>query len=195
LAVKGKMPARKVIDWDAIRTEWDLGQLDVREIARQHGIDHSSIVKRAQRKGWPARPEKSEVVTDLATKMTREASVVTNNPRFALTAFSRVISLLLRHRKMLGRLDSEIERCLDDVARIRFVSESGGLLLQLGEVDTIMTIVAKASQALARLAPLERRAFGLTDTDGPSEFDALSNEQLEAVDATVRRALGVPDGR
>ena len=51
--------AARVTDWLAIEQEWTLGQLDVREIARQHGITHQAIHNRAKRKGWPQRPHDS----------------------------------------------------------------------------------------------------------------------------------------
>jgi hypothetical protein len=185
------MAKRKAIDWQAIQQEWDAGQLDIREIARQNGITHQAILNRANRKGWPPRPEKIPVVADLVTKQTRDSELVTN-PRIALTAFHRAIALLLRHRKMMGALNDEIERCLNDVAIYRQRVAEQERAFRLEEIEQMMNIVAKAAQAMGKLVPLERRAFGFTDNDGPSEFDGLTPEEMDAVDATFRKAIGLP---
>jgi hypothetical protein len=183
---------RKVIDWEAIKVEWDLGQLDVAEIARQHEITPGAIHNRASRKGWSPRPEKSAVVTGVVTAITRDDNLVTNSPRLAIAAFHRVIMLLLRHRAFLGRLSDELARCFDDIDRIRQGYADRGQMMRLDEVETITNIATKAAMAMSKLVPLERRAFGLTDQDGPSELDAFTPEQMEAVENTVRKALGMP---
>lgn len=182
---------KKQTDWEAIQQEWDTGQLDVREIARQHGITHGAILKRAERKGWAPRPERVEVVTGLVTTLVttaEESGQVVTNPRVALTAFHRAILLLLRHRKMLGDLATGIEQDLKDLEAWR--ASLKGRSPRLGEIDDAMTIRLKAAQAMARLIPLERRAFGFKDDEGPSEFDGLTQEQMEAVERTFRKALG-----
>lgn len=181
---------KRIIDWEAIRQEWDVGQLDLREIARQHGITHQAILNRAKRKGWSPRPEKSAIVTDIVTKHTQEAVPTTvTNPRIALTAFQRAIQLLTHHRKLMGMLRAELERCLADVAELRQRRAERNQPFRLHEIDTILTSLAKAAQALAKLIPLERRAFGFDDSQAPSEFDALTEAQLDAVEQTIRKAL------
>ncbi|MGV3617946.1 MAG: hypothetical protein ACO1SV_21685 [Fimbriimonas sp.] len=182
---------KRPTDWDAIRLEWDAGQLDIREIARQHNVTHSAIIKRAGRKGWPPRPESAEVVTSVVTTLVttaEEKGQVVTNPRVALTAFHRTILLLLRHRKMMGTLADGIEQDLKDLEEWR--KALTGRRPKLSEIDEMMTIRLRAAQAIAKLIPLERRAFGFKDDDAPSEFDGMTQEQLEAVEQTFRKALG-----
>ena len=181
--------AKRVTDWVTIETEWTLGQLDIAEIARQHGVTRAAIHARAKRKGWPQRAEKVPCVTHLVTSVTRDADPVTQM-RVALTGFHRVICLLHRHRAMLGRLSDEFVLCMDDISqyRARVAARDGNL--RLDEIETIMNMVARASQALHRLIPLERRAFGVLDSEGPSEFDAMTEEELAAIENTVNKALG-----
>ena len=179
---------RPAIDWVTIETEWTLGQLDVLEIARQHGVSGPAIHQRAKRKGWPQRAEKIPCVTNLVTSVTRDADPVTEM-RVALTGFHRVISLLHRHRKMLGRLGDEYILCMEDISDYRKRQEDLGRPLTLGDVDVIMNMVAKAAQALHKLVPLERRAFGLNDAEGVSEFDVMTEVELNAIENTVRKAL------
>jgi hypothetical protein len=177
-------------DWDQIRVEWDAGQLDIAEIARQNGVTGPAISLRAKRKGWPPRPPKTALVTQLVTAATRDGPAVTN-PRIALTAFHRAIQLLLRHRRFLGMLSTEFEQCFMDIQAIRAKKRERGQTLRLDEVEGIMNCVAKAAQAVAKLIPLERRAFGFDDSQAPSEFDGLTESELDAVEQTFRKALGL----
>jgi DNA-binding Lrp family transcriptional regulator len=43
------MTERMSVDWEAIEREYRAGQLSVREIARQQGLSHTAINKRAKR--------------------------------------------------------------------------------------------------------------------------------------------------
>lgn len=181
---------KQATDWEQIRLEWDAGQLDVAEIARQNGVTGPAIFLRSKRKGWPPRPDRLPVVTQLVTAATRDGPAVTN-PRIALTAFHRAIQLLLRHRRFLGMLSGEFEQCFLDIQAIRAKKRERGQTLRLDEVETILTCVAKAAQAVAKLIPLERRAFGFDDHQAPSEFDGLTETELDAVEQTFRKALGV----
>lgn len=177
-----------VTDWAAIRVEWELGQLDLREIARQHGITHTAILKRSQRKAWPPRGEKVQCVTALVTKLSREADTVTT-PRHAIMAFERVIGLLTRHRKMFLKTEEQLARCQQAVDNYLAVAENERRPLRLDEINYIANIGATVAQAMAKIVPLHRRAFGLVDDEGPSEFDAFTTSEMDAVENVVRKAL------
>lgn len=184
-------PTKLKPDWNAIETEWNLGQLSLRTIAELHGngIQHTAILIRAKRKGWPPRPEKMAIVTDAVTALANQDNAVT--PRLALASFERVIAVLIRHRKQIKLVSDEVERCMADIAKYRARAESGlnsrGMTIQ--DTENIANIIIKLAHVVARLVPLERKAFGLTDTDGPSEFDAMTTEQHEAIEGAIRRAL------
>ena len=45
------MPRHK-IDWESIRKEYRVGQLSIREIARQSGVSEGAIRKKAKKYGW-----------------------------------------------------------------------------------------------------------------------------------------------
>jgi hypothetical protein len=177
---------KKQTDWEAIEQEWKAGQRDVKEIAREHGISDAAIHQRAKRKGWPPRPVRQEVVSRLVSPPNTHGPPA-NNPRLALTTFQRCIELLHRHRALLGALNAGIVADLEaaEVWRREIGSKRR---LKLDEVRTLMEINTKAAQALARLIPLERRAFGIGPDDVPSEFDGLTADELAAVIETIRRA-------
>jgi hypothetical protein len=184
--------AKAKYDWVAIKVEWDAGQLSIRELALQFGIpDHSVILKHAMRKGWGPRPKLSEIVTDIVTRTQGgDNQVVTMSPRVALQAFERVIQLLLRHRRMAGSLADEIESCIKDLAQLRDEQRLTGKKWRLYELESRMAIAARGAAALKNLAPIERRAFGIQDNEGPSEFDGFSQDQLEALSNMIQKALG-----
>lgn len=48
------------IDWSAIRRQYETTAEPVVAIAREHGISHTAINKRAHKEGWGARPAKGE---------------------------------------------------------------------------------------------------------------------------------------
>lgn len=48
------------IDWSAIRRQYETTAEPVIAIAREHGISHTAINKRARKEGWGARPAKGE---------------------------------------------------------------------------------------------------------------------------------------
>lgn len=43
---------REQIDWEAVERDYRLGQLSVREIARRHEIEASTITRRAKKESW-----------------------------------------------------------------------------------------------------------------------------------------------
>ncbi len=90
---------------------------------------------------------------------------------------------------MLGALDAQWIFLLDECQRTVDHKRKLGRPFTLKELAILADIITKCAQALNRLIPLERRAFGMTDQDGPSEFDVMTPQQLEAVENTVRRAL------
>jgi len=173
-------------DWAAVRLEWAAGQLAIREIARQYNVSDASIRKRAKKENWPERPAAGEVVREGARgSHTRELSA-----NQALQAFDRVLELLHRHRSFISRLNVEWAILLEDLAEVRTRKTANKKAFTLKEIALMADILAKASSAMTRLIPLERQAFGFTDSDGPSEFDRLSPEEVEEIMETVRSALG-----
>lgn len=186
------MPRLTKAQWKEIKDEWVAGNLGVREIARTFGIDKKTLTDRAAREQWPERNEVSDVVkaiTPSNTPNANETPQVGVNHRIALQSFDRVIQLLRMHRKDLGYLHAAILANLQRVEKIVNKRLESGQPLRLKEEQMVADILAKAANSLARLVPLERRAFGL-GVEEISEFDSFTNEQLDALENTVRKALG-----
>jgi hypothetical protein len=191
------MPPPKLTDaqWEAIRQEWEAGSLSVALLAKQYGVSRQAIMKRARTEAWPTRPEQG-LVTAQVTSSIKAVTPVTNveSTRVMLTSFHRVMLLLLRHRKLIAQLSAEWEDLFEmlSVVKERLRNQKRGVHqgATLDDLESVANILTKASIALAKIVPLERQAFGLTDKDGPSEFDQLTDEQIEALDRHVRKVLG-----
>ena len=65
---------------------------------------------------------------------------------------------------------------------------AAGRPLTLKQEVMVAQILAASANSLAKLVPLERRAFGLGNED-ISEFDGFTNEQFDSVENTIRKAL------
>lgn len=180
---------RREIDWDGIRQEWEVGQLTIKQIAQNFGVSDAAIHLRARRKGWPPRQNSPPVVRGVVSRAFDSPEPLTNQ-RAALIAFQRAIELLSAHRKSVSDLRTRIEASLRRVEAVIAKRQEQGRSLTLKEEAMVMGILRDAANALARLIPIERRAFGFTDQDGPSEFDGMTEQEIEAVENLIRRAIG-----
>lgn len=168
------------VDWEAIEREYRAGQLSVSEIARQQGVSHTAINKRAKKEGW---------TRNLAHKVRQEVSarlvspeVSASNARQAIeTAAARGVELVRQHQSSLGRANriaetlmaelergcdriEEIEAAIDDETSEDANSNRRNAMLKAVSLPTRAATLRELSQALKNLIPLERQAFSLDDS-------------------------------
>ncbi|RYG37366.1 hypothetical protein EON81_06905 [bacterium] len=184
--------AKEQIDWRKVRAEWEAGMLPLREIARQCNCSEGAIRKKAKAEAWPDRRAPDEQVRKVVRTL-NEYAPPDPELRTSLAVFDRVISLMMRHRKFLNGLHDQWAMCIQDALDYRQRRIEAGRPLTLKEAHLMADLLQKATGAISKLVPLERQAFGLSDQDGPSEFDVLTAEELEGLDGHVKRALGLPD--
>lgn len=164
--------ARKHIDWEAIEVEYRAGQMSVIEIARQHGISHTAINKRAKANGW---------VRDLSAKVRQaaEAKLVSSevsgiNVRETVDAAARrVVEVVTSHRRDLAQLHG-----LKRILAARLAGHLNGETPEgpfMGDKESPADVLEKLARTTARLIPLERQAFSL-DKDLPE--DPATNRDL-----------------
>lgn len=176
------------INWEAIELEWRAGQRDIKSIAEEHGIKDAAIHMRAKRKGWGPRAERIEVVSRVVSQA-EQLTTGANSPRVALTSFERVLHLLHRHRRMIRALIDGIDQDLADLETLMAERRAKGRKPSFEEIRLRSDIRRRCTASMKDLVELERRAFGISPTDLPSEFDGFTHDEMQAVIETVKRAL------
>lgn len=175
---------RPPVDWEAIEKEYRLGQLTVRQIARQHGIAASSITRKAEKGEW-TRDLTDEIRAKTQAALlrnTKNATPERNTPsreEVAVAVETRV-TLVRTHQSGLARLRSIAEKLAgqldadsDDIKEIESAIEeetagdkSGerrARMLKAVSLGSRAGIAQQLSQVLKNLIPLERQAFNLDD--------------------------------
>jgi len=202
------------IDWEAIEREYRAGQLSVREIARQFGVSHVAIGKKAKANGW-ARDLAKDVRAEVTNRLVTE-SVTDGNARAAIdAAASRVVELVRQHRGSLGRANRIVEKLLDELEEgtdkrgeiedevERVAAEEGFNAARRDAMRRAVSLPSRAmvarelSQTLKNLIPLERQAFNLDarddhdggGADGQGAFEAFT----KALDGIASRKSSGPE--
>lgn len=204
---KVKPGQRAVADWAAIERDYRLGQLTVREIARQHEINPSSIIRRAERDGW-ARDLSDEVRAKTRAALLRNTPSATperNTPTredIALAVQTNV-QLVREHRADIKALRDAVTKLIADLST-ELDPEEVIETLSNGDPDEVKDIERKLNRALALggraqaastlantlkvLIPLEREAFALDAK--PDQGEAINVDLTEKSLAKLARFLG-----
>lgn len=111
---------RPDVDWEAIEREYRLGQLTVREIARQHSVSHTSVTRRAEKYGW-ARDYSDEIraKTQAALLRTSESAPperTTPTREDLAVAVETRVSLVLTHQSSIARLRAIAEKLANQLS-------------------------------------------------------------------------------
>lgn len=200
-------------DWEAIERDYRTGKFSLRELEAKHGAAASEISRRARRPGKEWTKDLAEAVkqaTDAALirELTTEAQENTTAVVLAVAEVNKQV--ILRHRSDIAQARSvtvallnEIRSSTEEPEQLRALFEKvtedmdqvgRSLLAQrfgdLMKVHSRVSSMHKLADTLAKLQVLERRAFGLDDTDsgdkpakgggGESKFE-LSDDDLLAV--------------
>lgn len=167
----------KKVDWDAIRLEWDAGQLDVKLIASHHGVTPQAITNRASRYKWPPRKQKSESAVIVHEPSQPVVINVEQGSQGGGMTVARVLELLIAHRKMYGLLHRECMSLLADLEELKREKPAASKTIKYIKIRA--DIVAKISAIRARLDPIEKKAFGIMEGEAPNPFELLSLEEQE----------------
>lgn len=199
---------KKSPEWTAIRREWDAGQLTVVTIARLHGdgITPQAINNRAKREGWtfprpvtngrvPGLVSPPHAVTETVTDRNETSKQTSaSDPSVALALFGRVMGVLMTERRDLREIDDHYSWLMGRIRAKREAIDAGGAgrakgSMSLKEMQMFGALLKDLAITKKTVIPLIRRAYGLTDEDGPSELDKLSDETLSAAEAKLREVL------
>ena len=137
------MISHKSVNWEAIRLEYRQGVKSVREVARDHGISHTAIQKRAKKEGWQldlsdpirARAEQKRL-EDMVTK-----SVATESEPASVAA-------LVTEQQVAGQgiVKQEVRVATEAaIARAQSPNAGQGGLLQVSKLPNGLTVGRDAS--------------------------------------------------
>lgn len=171
-------PKKKATDWEAIEREYRAGQLSVSEIARQHGISHTAINKKAKAEGWVKNLAKQ--VRDEVSARLVSSEVSSVNVRETIdAAAARGVEVVRSHRAHLARLNRVAGELLTRVEMVLGLREiEGNPRMVFGEKESPADVMEKVSRTLQRAIPLERQAFSLDEPGAKDNATTLSPEQV-----------------
>lgn len=171
-------------DWEAIKREYRVGQLSVREIARQYKLTEGAIRKRVKAEGW------TRDLADEVQKATRERLVRTGtqqDPRartdeeIVEAAALRGVEVVLGHAKALAEaraMRDQLGRLLSGALGVNGAPSAltvgageGERTISLetlcfGKGDGFAALYRAYHDALERVQRLERQTFNIDADDG-----------------------------
>lgn len=206
-------------DWEAIELAYRAGALSVREIAKQHGVTHGAVQKRAKRDGW-TRDLSAKVRKAVATQLvaTPVATVSPATERQAVeAAAATVVQLVREHRRdiqgqrsLAELLKAQLEEAIGNRELIEMAIEEetevapdapGYVKAQADQKRKAMlkavslpghvTTLKDLSTVLKNLIPLERQAFNVDgEREAPADAAAAANAASVVTLASIE-AFGV----
>jgi len=164
------------INWAAIETLYRTGQLSVREIARQHGVSHTTIHKRAKAEMWVrdlsdkiAAGVRQAVYTEFTKNLKRDVAVNRKQENeIVKTAIEEGKGVVLRHQRLGTKLFDIAEKLVDVITDRASMAEH----LEAKDLNFLARAIYSATAAAQRAIEIERQARGLdaisTDPNAPS---------------------------
>lgn len=169
-------PKKPSTDWESIEKEYRLGQLSIKEIARQHGITHPAILKKAKAKGW-VRDKTEELQSKVAAALVTGAVTAEPSREQINVAVATAVEVVLGHRTRLQQL----KRITDKIAnQLEEVLEGKRADIDvLGPKESISDAALKLSNATKTIIASERQAFNVPDPGkGEGEGDGKGKRKV-----------------
>lgn len=196
-------------DWDAVERDYRTGKFTLRELASKYGVSHQAIAKQAKTKDWTQdlsiaikQATNAKLVDDLVAKEVARGGQAVANTILAAADLNKQV--ILSHRNDIRRARDLTNFLMQELEQITIAPSKVNKLVEVlaaGEeftasetlearqaVTELMKLpnrilsAQRIAQVMARLQPLERKAFGLDDDVAPvavDAFDELSDEELD----------------
>lgn len=158
-------------DWEAIESAYRAGSLSIRAIGEKHGVNHATILKRANKEGWQ-RDLTEQVRTATKAKVTKSVtttgnqSPVVTDAQIVEQASDEAASVVLAHREGLAAWRGITNKLRD------FLNEAE--ITQDNHASMARSITAGVD-AQIKVIKAEREAYNIDSGDRNTVTDTLSD--------------------
>jgi len=164
------MSGRRVqIDWEAVERDYRVGQLSVREIARRHSLEASSITRKAKKESWTrdyteevrarTRAGLVEIAKQQAAECCATESNESNNAVFGSLEIAVESNLRVLRSHQIGIRDNA-ERLSKLTQKFDTLSDSAADLNDMSKAAASFESLVRAQKTLVAL---EREALNIDD--------------------------------
>ena len=156
-------------DWEAIEREYRVGQLSIREIARNNSVSDTAIRKRADQENWSRdlsdqvrRAAKIAAVREgvrnaLSREPVSDAEIVSTAAARGAKAIEGHLSRVARLKSLADKLTAELEKYMN--------GEKTSVEIFVAKADSPATIIRTLADTAERVAKIERQALNLDDPE------------------------------
>jgi hypothetical protein len=158
-------------DWEAIESAYRAGSLSIRAIGEKHGVNHATILKRANKEGWQrdltekVRTATKAKVTKSVTKDGNQAPVVTDD-EIIDQASDEAVAVIMAHREGLAAWRGITNKLRDFLEDAEITEENHGAMSRS---------ITAGVDAQIKVINAERKAYNLDAEEGNKTVDDLSN--------------------
>jgi hypothetical protein len=175
--------------WEAVRADFRAG-LSYSQLSQTYGIPINSILTRRKREGWRRDLREDVRVETFARLAAADEPGVSQGDDEALVnvAATRAATVVARQRRATGLAVEVCERGLSHAK-----AELEAAIARNGSAKELAAITSRVlyfSNSLARVVPLERRAYGIDDgsEEKPYEERLAEMAAARAAERAARRA-------
>ncbi|WP_334372370.1 hypothetical protein [Enterobacter hormaechei] len=158
-------------DWEAIESAYRAGSLSVRAIGEKHGVNHATILKRANKEGWQrdltekVRAATKAKVTKSVTKDGNQSPVVTDD-QIIDQASDEAAAVVMAHRENLATWRGITNKLRDFLEDADITEENHA---------SMSRSITAGVDAQIKVINAERKAYNLDTEEGNKTVDDLSN--------------------
>ncbi|HIF5739642.1 TPA: hypothetical protein ACX3KE_004548 [Enterobacter kobei] len=158
-------------DWEAIESAYRAGSLSVRSIGEKHGVNHATILKRANKEGWQrdltekVRAATKAKVTKSVTKDGNQSPVVTDE-QIIDQASDEAAAVVMAHRESLVAWRGITNKLRDFLEDADITEENHA---------SMSRSITAGVDAQIKVINAERKAYNLDSEEGNKTVDDLSN--------------------
>lgn len=162
-------------DWEAIESAYRAGSLSVRAIGEKHGVNHATILKRANKEGWQrdltekvrtaTKAKVTKSVTKSVTKDSNQSPVVTDD-EIIDQASDEAAAVIMAHREGLAAWRGITNKLRDFLEDAEITQENHGAMSRS---------ITAGVDAQIKVINAERKAYNLDTEEGNKTVDDLSN--------------------